>query len=154
MENLKKFYGTYKGLIGEYIFKLSRKFIILTKLTNKERILDYFNEMLNEKQRKFLETYWHSIDALEFKKNKQEIILYEIKTKNAFKNKIYKPKMTKHTHKVYNNAKKLGFVVKLAFVKLHNNWNFDIQELEFNQKYYYIDSPKRFDKEVGSGLKY
>ncbi|MBU2590115.1 MAG: hypothetical protein KKF52_03475 [Nanoarchaeota archaeon] len=148
MENLKLFYGTYKGLIGEYMFRLTRKFIILTKLTDKDRIINYFNEKLKEEQKIFLETYWHSIDALEFKRNEQEIILYEVKTKNAYKNKIFKPKMTLHTHNIYNKAQELGFVVKLILIRLHNNWNFEVEELEFNKEHYQIDSPKRFDKVV------
>ena len=148
MENLKKFYGTYKGLIGEYIFRLTKKSTILTKITDKEKIINYFDEMLNAQQKKFLETYWHSIDALEFKREKQEIILYEIKTRNYHKVNHYKPKMTQHTHEVYNKAKKLGFIVKLIYINLHNNWNFEVEELEFDRRYYFIDSPKRFDKVV------
>lgn len=151
MENLKKFRGTYKGLIGECMFRLTKTAIILTRLAEKRDVLGYYKDFLNEKQKEFLECYWHSIDAIEFNKKEKDVILYEVKTKNAYKNKSFPPKMTEHAHIVYNKAKAIGFIIRLVFIELQNNWNFEIKEMEFKKCYYCIDKPKRFDKKVESG---
>ncbi len=144
MENLKAFYGTYKGMIGECMFRLANEKIILTRFAHKKPIIKKYKKILKKQKARFLKRNWHSIDALEFQQDK--IILYEIKTKNAFKNRFSRPKMTLHSQKVYEQAKILGFEVRLVFVILHNNWQYEIRRLAFKKRYYRIDKPKRFDK--------
>lgn len=156
MYNLKDFYGTYKGLIGECLFKLTRRYLILPKFFNKYRYLKIFEDKLSSEEKDFLEKYWFSIDALEFDytKDPRKIVLFEIKTLNDFYyakihglNRI--PKLTESTCNIYKEALKTGFDVKIAIVWLKNDWNYEINIIDFDKKYYIIDKPKKYDAAHG-----
>ncbi len=144
MYNLKEFYGSFKGIIGEYMFKLTNKRVVLTRFFNKPKYFLIFGKYLTREQNDFLRKNWYSIDAIElFGRNP---ILYEVKTKNKYSTFLpFKPKMTQAAHEIYNHAKELGFIVKIALVELKDNWEYDVSILEFDKKYYCIDKPKTYD---------
>ena len=146
--NLLHFGGTFKGIIGECMFKLANPKITLTAFYPKKRFIGYFSNSLTKEQIKFLNSHWGSIDAIDVKRiqNKNIFVLYEIKTRNRYKKDLhYKPKMTHATHIIYEYAKNLGFNISLVTIWLEHNWNYIIQLSEYNQKNYCIDKPKKYD---------
>ncbi|MEK6816976.1 MAG: hypothetical protein AABY09_05155 [Nanoarchaeota archaeon] len=144
MQNLKRDGGTFKGIIGEYLFKCYNKKAILTRFYSKNKFQLQFTS-LNKSKFNFLMENWYSIDALEF--DKGNIILYEVKTRNKYEKELeFKPKMTFSTHNMYNEAKKNGFIVKMANVWLHDNWDYDVVVEELNESKYCIDKLKQYDK--------
>ncbi len=155
MFDIKKFNGTFKGIIGECMFKLAFPKINLTNFYPSDRFLSYFNKTLTSEQILFLKKHWYSIDAIEVKKEEKEnsceyrFILYEIKTRNRYAKELsFKPKMTRETHVVYHEAEKLGFVCKIATIWLETDWNYSIELQEYNRQFYCIDKPKKYDKKV------
>lgn len=157
MFNVKRFNGTFKGIIGECMFKLAFPKINLTNFYPSFRFLSYFNKILTLEQYTFLKKHWYSIDAIEVKKVEKEnggeywFILYEIKTRNRYTTDLYfKPKMTLETHKVYHEAEKLGFVSKIATIWLETDWNYSIELQEYKSEFYCIDKPKKYDKKVSN----
>jgi len=153
MYNLKRGKGTYKGLIGECLFKLTRRYLIVTKFFNRDKYFEIFKDKLSEEERGFLYKNWFSIDALEFdyNKNPRKVVLFEIKTLNDFYyqkmnglNRI--PKITLNTFNLYNEALKKGFDVKIAIVWLKENWDYNIEITDFNKCKYLIDKSKKYDK--------
>ena len=119
MHNLKKCNGTYKGLIGEFMFKLTRKWAVLTKCWKLEKYLMTFGKYYTPKQLQFIKEYWHSLDCLEicYVKGKKEKRLYEIKTKNEYSREIrFKPKITESSVNLYEEASHIGFSVYFAEV--------------------------------------
>lgn len=150
MYNLKEGKGTYKGLIGECLFKLTRKYLVVTKFFNKNKYFEIFGEKLSIEERNFISQNWFSIDAIEFDytQNPRKIILFEIKTKNKYSNpkSNWEIKMTLATHNMYNQALKIGFDVKVVIVWLLDNWEYDIEIQNFKDNHYYIDKPKKYDR--------
>lgn len=55
MYNLKRGKGTYKGLIGECMFKLTRRYLVVTKFFNKNKYLSIFGEKFSKKEKDFIE---------------------------------------------------------------------------------------------------
>ena len=152
MYNLKDGRGTYKGLIGECLFKLTKKYAVVTKFFNKNKYFQIFGEKFSEKEREFIDRNWFSIDAIDFDyiKNPRKVVLFEIKTKNKYNNPKpnWIPKMTLATHEMYKEALSIGFDVKVATVWLHENWNYEIELLDFASANYCIDKPKKYDKKI------
>ncbi|MBI4919546.1 hypothetical protein HY837_06450 [archaeon] len=149
MYNLRKINGSFKGTIGECMFKMTRKWAILPRFFSKQKYFTIYRRHLTESQLNFIKDNWYSIDAIEviFEKRKKEVILYEVKTKNKYAVDLaFMPKMTLSTHQVYNKAKELGFIVKLAIVELHENWEYTINLMDFSEEKYCIDTPKKYDK--------
>ncbi|MFP4403216.1 MAG: hypothetical protein ACLFPJ_02610 [Candidatus Woesearchaeota archaeon] len=149
MFKLKEAKGTYKGLIGECMFKLTRKYAILNKYWNKRKYFEIFGKYLNDKQINFLNKYWHSLDAIEivFINKTKNVFLYEIKTKNIYNKSLgFKPKITKSSVLLYKKAIELDFKVNLAFVCFYNDWNYSVKIVDFSENNYYIDSKKLYDK--------
>jgi|TARA_B100001971_G_C17941715_1_gene407991 hypothetical protein len=150
MYNFKQGKGTYKGLIGECLFKLTRRYLILTTFFNKNKYLKIFGNKFSEQEKCFINQNWFSIDGIEFdySKTPRKVILFEIKTKNYYLNPKpnWIPKMTLATHNMYNETLKVGLDVKIAIVWLYNNWDYDIEIKDFNQANYCIDKPKRYDR--------
>jgi hypothetical protein len=148
MYNLRKIKGTYKGLIGECMFKHTRKKAILPKYFNKEKYKKIFGKYLSSDQLNFIIKNWYSLDCIEitFESGFKKVYLYEIKTKNQYNKRLsYKLKVTESTVRIYENAKKLGFNVKLGIVKFFDDWNFKIEIKEFAKENYCIDKPKKYD---------
>ena len=144
MYNLKKCGGSFKGIIGECLFKLTNDKVIVTKFFNKSKYLDIFGGYFNEEQKLFLINNWYSIDAIDIFPN---ITLYEIKTRNRYAKPLYfKPKMTLQTHNLYNEAKRLKFNVVMITIWLNEEWDYDVEMQEFDEKNYCIDKSKRYDK--------
>ena len=153
MYNLKRGGGTYKGIIGECMFKLTRRYTILPKFFNKNKYFSIFENKLSQDEKNFINNNWYSLDALEFDytKNPRKIILFEVKTLNDF---YYKkldglnriPTFTSATVNMYKEAEKLGFDVKVAIVWLKDNWDYEVELIDFNKARYIIDSPKKYDK--------
>lgn len=54
--------------------------------------------------------------------------------------------MTDSTSRMYNEAIKIGFDVKVATVWLHDNWDYNIEIVDFNQAKFSIDKSKNYDK--------
>ncbi|MFP4119194.1 MAG: hypothetical protein ACLFTH_04020 [Candidatus Woesearchaeota archaeon] len=138
--------GTFKGTVGELMFKMSDKNIICSRFFSYKKFSYYFYRYFTEEQNKFIKDNWYSFDAL--KVRNKELILYEVKTKNIYRKGelSYRPKMTKSTVNMYTSAKKLGFKVMLAFVKLKTDWQYEIELKEFSEENYCIDKAKKYDK--------
>lgn len=153
MHNLKRGKGTYKGLVGECLFKLTRKYLIVTKFFNKNKYFDIFSNKLSKEEKDFLDKNWFSIDAIEFDylKKPRKIVLFEIKTFNDYgdytiRESNWLPKMTLATSDIYKEALRKGFDVKVAIVWLKENWDYDVEIVDFDKFKYVIDKPKRYDK--------
>ena len=151
MYNLKNGKGTFKGLIGECMLKLTRRNLILTRFFNRTKFFQLFNRNLTTIHKEFLFKNWYSIDALEwdYTGKSKKLILFEIKTENQkfnVKRSWRRPKMTLATHDMYNHALSLGFDVQVATVKLLDDWNYDIQLSDFSKFNYCIDKPKKYDR--------
>jgi len=153
MYNLKRGRGTYKGLIGECLFKLTRRYLIVTNFFNKKKYMRIFGEKLNLEERNFLDKNWFSIDAIEFdySKSPRKVVLFEIKTLNDFYyvklnglNRI--PTLTKNTSEMYREALEKGFDVKVAIIWLKENWDYDVEIIDFNKCKFFIDKSKKYDK--------
>ncbi len=150
MYNLKKGKGTYKGLIGECMFKLTRRYLVLTQFWNKNKYFDTFGDKLSREQKEFIDKNWYSVDGIEFDYSKRppKAMLFEIKTMNKKINP--KPhwinKMTLATHKMYNDAIKIRFDVRIVTVLLLDDWNYEIKITDFSKAKYYIDKPRKYDK--------
>ena len=155
MYNLRVPGGTYKGIIGECMFKLTRRYLILPKFFNKFKYFKIFSDRLSLEEKNFLNKYWFSIDALEFdySKKPRKIVLFEIKTISNPSFCDHKPeemiKMTLATHNIYTEAKSLGFDVKIAIVELLDNWNYEVELVDFDKCNYYVDKPKKYDLPLG-----
>ena len=150
MRNLKECNGAYKSLIGECMFKLAMNYAVINKYWNKTKYIGIFGQYLNREQMEFLNDYWHSIDAIEvnFRIGEKKIILYEIKTKNVYKKKLnFKPKIIHSKVLLYKKAIKLGFEVKLAYICLHNDWNFSIEFFNLSKTDYRIEIPEQYGRE-------
>ncbi len=150
MYNLKEGKGSYKGLIGECLFKLTRKYLVVTKFFNKNKYFGIFGEKFSEQEREFIDKNWFSIDAIEFDytQKPRKVVLFEIKTRNKYAKpkSNWKNKFTLATHNMYNNAESLGFNVKIATVWLLDDWNYNIEIEDFKDATYSIDRPKTYDK--------
>jgi hypothetical protein len=155
MYNLKRGKGTYKGIIGECLFKLTRRYLILTKFFNKNKYFLQFGDRFLEQQIQFLNENWHSIDAIEFiyEKGMRKTTLFEIKTLNDFYfeklngiNRI--PKFTKNTLDMYHLALDKGFDVKVAVIWLKNSWNYDVEIIDFDKCKHIVDDTKLYDKNL------
>jgi len=152
MFNLKTGKGSFKGFIGECMFKLNNRKVIMTTFFNKLKYIDVFGNYFNKEQKTFLLRNWHSFDAIEIVSEKgiTTFVLYEIKTRNHYHNPSwYKPKMTFRTHNLYNQSKLIGFTPKIVHVWLYDNWDYDIKITDFEGRYYCIDKEKKYDYRVG-----
>ncbi len=149
MYNLKTAGGSFKGTIGECLFKIANNDAIVTKFFNKQKYFTIFGNYFTPPQRLFLESNWYSIDAIEIVKGAQSpriINLFEIKTRNKYPYEVkFKPKMTLNTHLLYNQAKELNFQINLATVWLLDNWNYSIEISDFSKENYCLDKPKEYD---------
>jgi hypothetical protein len=124
---------------------------VLPKFFNKTKYFIIFGKYFSPHQIDFMRRNWYSIDAIEisFVNGSKEIILYEIKTKNEYNQKLFfKPKMTLATHHLYNEAKKIGLQVKLATVHFYTNWDYEVTLSEFTESNYCVDKPKLYDKHI------
>ncbi len=149
MYNLKNGRGTFKGLIGECMFKLTNKNLILTRFFAKSKFFQIFGNRLTLDQKRFLMEKWYSLDALEWNYKVNKLQIFEIKTENQkfnVKSSWRKPKMTLATHNLYKHALKLNFQVQIALITLLDNWNYNVKILDFNESNYCIDKPKKYDK--------
>ena len=152
MYNLKEATGTYKGLIGECLFKLTRRYAIITKFFNKKKYFSIFGDRLSEKEKEFIEKNWFSIDGIEFdyRFSPRKIVLFEVKTMNErYSSKPYwLPKITIAEKNMYEEAISLGFSVMVALVNLLDNWNYSVEIKNFEDVKFSIDKPKPYDKGV------
>lgn len=150
MYNLKNCGGSFKGLIGECMFKLTDKYLIITRFFNKTKWLTIFGKYLTKEQLHFVEKYWFSIDAIKISFcTGKKVCLYEIKTRNKYSRPKYfwKQKFTKCTVDLYNDALKKNFEVKIATVWLLDDWNYEIEIQDFKDADYCIDKAKKYDYE-------
>ena len=149
MYNLKTSGGSYKGFAGEIMFKLTRKNAVLTRYWSRQKFMQLFRFRLTDEQTGFLYDNWYSIDCIEVT---DRPTIYEIKTKNEYNTKIpFLQKITKNTVRIYEEAQKIGFNVVSATVFFKENWDYEVEESEFDSHKYYIDKPKRYDKKSQNG---
>lgn len=156
MHNLKAMGGTYKGLIGEYMFKLTRKWAVLNKCWKPDRYLLTFSKYYNTEQINFIRNNWHSLDSLEitYKKGFKENRLYEIKTKNMYRKLMFKKhKITRAALDMYIQAQKMGFSVYLAEVFFLDDWNYHVKIKPFAGDLFFVDEMKKYDKAIFSEKK-
>lgn len=151
MFDLEKMGGSFKGTIAECMFKMTNSRVVITKFFNKEKYFAVFGKYFTFEQKEFLRNNWYSIDGIEIKflEGKRRIILYEVKTKNAYyagKEKWEPIKITTNTYYMYLKSRDLGFEPKLALVWILKDWKFDVKIKEFESVNWYIDKPKMYDK--------
>ncbi|MFA5173982.1 MAG: hypothetical protein WC438_02255 [Candidatus Pacearchaeota archaeon] len=151
MYNLKEGKGTYKGIIGECLFKLTRRYLILTKFFNRVKYLEIFSWFFDEPKITFLKENWYSIDAIELDYKNKKPILFEIKTLNDFYyaklngiNRI--PLFSQSTIDIYKKALDLGFEIKIAKIWLKKDWNYNVEITDFEDTNYIVSKPRRYDK--------
>lgn len=151
MHNLKEQKGTFKGLIGECMFQMTRQYAFLTRFHPKWKFFNAANKYLTHEQKQFIDKKWYSLDSIEirFIDNNPEVFLYEVKTQNRLHNRPYwwKPKITQTTAVIYEQAIKLGFCVKLAVVEFQENWNFAVKILDYTPDHYSVDKLKKYDRD-------
>lgn len=151
MYNLRKVGGSFKGIIGECMFKATRKYAIVTRFFGKTKFMTVFGKYFDSLQKEFLLKNWYSLDVVEidYNSSSKRLIVYEVKTMNKYESGFnFKPKMTLETSKMYNSAKEMGFIVKLVIVHLYDNWDYDIEIKEFDENNYCIDQPKLYDQKA------
>ncbi len=154
MYNLKSRNGTFKGMIGECMFKLTRRYFILCKFFNLKKYLSLFENRFSTEQINFLKENWFSLDGIEFDYSlgKPQAVLTEIKTMNEQINPKanWMPSMSYSSYTIYKKALELGFSVKMAIVWLYDNWDYDIEIKDFKSlipyEDYYIDKNAKYDK--------
>ena len=147
MHNLKKQTGTFKGTIGECMFRIVYNKVIINRFFNKQRCLDYYYNYFTKNQLNFLDTYWSSIDAFEVDEKNKKIILYEIKIRAAeYKNMDYPMRLSPRIAQIYKKAPELSFETKLAIVWFCNNWEYYIEIINFDDGYYYIDHSQNYKR--------
>jgi len=145
MYNLKRCNGTFKGNIGECLFKLTKRNLFLTRFHSKYKVLNIISKFLTREQKDFLNSNWYSIDGIELVND--VLTIYEIKTRNRYKTPLkYKPKTTSYTISLYSKAIKIGFIVKTVFVWLEEDWNFSLEIKDFNSRSFCEDKAKIYDK--------
>ncbi|MBI5389679.1 hypothetical protein HZB01_04865 [Candidatus Woesearchaeota archaeon] len=159
MYNLKKMNGTFKGIIAECLFKLTRQYVVLPFLFSNQKYLSSFRCYFTDEQRAFIIKYWRSIDAIEIKFEKgrhKTVALYEVKLINEYQMRMgLKPKMTLSVHSIFLQARNIGFTTKLIYISLKDDWNYLVEEFDFDSSLYSIDKPKPYDREKNSpGNKY
>ncbi|MFT4312826.1 MAG: hypothetical protein ACMXYA_00290 [Candidatus Woesearchaeota archaeon] len=147
MYNMKKFGGTFKGLIGECLFKFVQKKVYLSSFHNIKHVLRKIEEeySFSTEQKTFISRNYSSIDAIELSKKP---IIYEIKTRNAQHSNQFKINITNNSIKILQDAKKLGFEVRLVEILLHSNWNFDckISDFTYPNHKLRVQFKNRYDK--------
>src|SRR3989344_5592850 len=144
--NLKKMCGTFKGYIGECMFQLSQKGVILPRYFPKDKFFIFFGNYIDEKKKAFIEKNYFSIDGIKIIKSPiPKVLLYEVKTKNKFSSGTYSLKMTSHCQEIYSEALSLGFEVYVAQIWLHGNWFYEVIIEDFGSCDYYIDDNKKYD---------
>lgn len=152
MYNLLNQGGTFKGLIGEAMFKLTRNNAYMTRFHSFEFINYRFNDKLSKEQLEFLKENWYSLDVIEIS-NSGLITLFEVKTQNYLNFKQgYQHKITKNCYYLYSTAKELGFVVKVARVQLMGDWNYRVLIDDLDYVFFNVDRPKKYDKQYRSKL--
>ena len=150
MHNLKSVCGTFKGVIGECLFKAAFPNVILTKFTNKHRFTQNYPFYVSEDKMNFLFDNWHFIDAFGLDSINRTLIIYEIKVKDDYENAndFWKIRMTASTVDIFNKAVAIGVNVKVVTVHLYDDWNFDFDLKDFTESDYCINKPKFWDKKL------
>ncbi len=146
MHNLKRKGGTFKGLAGECMFKLSRGNVLLTRFHSRKKELEWMSKYLTKEQADFLFRYWYSLDALNIEKDEKGMYLchlYEVKMRNDTSWK--KLCITKSSFRLYLEAIKLGFKISQAEVILFHNWNYEVVLSRFDPGSYHISARKIYD---------
>ncbi|MBW3015842.1 hypothetical protein KY330_05450 [Candidatus Woesearchaeota archaeon] len=99
-----------------------------------------FKEISN-KARDFLVNNWLHFDIISI--NKNEITLYEVKTRKRFMHKLrplYRlEKITKPSYDAYMKARRLGITSKLAIVRLKKDWCYSITIKDFEDVKFWVD---------------
>ncbi len=144
MYNLKNLGGTFKGTIGECMFKLTRRNLFLTRFHPKNYVMLYTGNFLNNVQISFLKENYYSVDAIEV--INRNVVLFEIKTRNRYSSPVkYAPKITRATVDLYKKAILFGFNVKTAYIWLENDWEYSVEIKDFDELDFYVDRKKRYD---------
>jgi hypothetical protein len=149
MENLLRYNGTCKGIIAECMFKLMKRYALLTKIMNKYSYVRKYRFFFTDRQKDFLLTHWDSLDAIEINMAHKQLILYEIKAMNAYRTTLaYAQKLSPNARWVYSKAERLGFHIKVATVYFHENWDLEVLLEAYDESDFSIDRPNQIDLKV------
>jgi hypothetical protein len=125
MYNLKEYGGTFKGLAGECMCKVTIKGMFLTRFHPMEFVLRKLEPVLTPRKKAFIEDNWLSFDGIALEDDR--IVLYEVKTRNEEREKEGRSFiLTQNCLKMYTVAERMGFVVRIAKVVLLDNWNYSV----------------------------
>ena len=148
MQNVKSIGGTFKGLIGECLFKVTDDRLTLTRFFGRNKWLELFGERLSESQRNFIFKNWYSLDVVRIPRPGDQACIYEVKTRNRYKRMEphWINKFSARTTILYKEATSLGIQVFVTTVWMEDDWNYSIEIKPFSESEYVVDSPKRYDR--------
>lgn len=148
MFNFRDSNGTFKGLAGECMFKITDKWVNLTRFYGKKRYFETFSKYLKKEQQEFLDKNWYSLDAIKLSFYPKKFTLYEVKTRKKWINPkpYWQASFTQSTVNLYKEAIRLGFEVKIATVWLLENWNYEVELEDFLGAKYYVDNDGTYDR--------
>jgi hypothetical protein len=139
MLSVREFKGSYKGLIGECLFKFKHKYAVLTQLANPDTYLEKRPYTLPKEMIAFLKSNWTRIDAFEVLLNHDMSLLavniFEIKTRNQYKYILpghVELRVSPEVDKAMKSAKEYGIGAYLAKVMLFDDWRFDVEIISYD----------------------
>lgn len=140
------------GEIGEIIAKHHILKSVKTSETYVEAFIQKYDYTLKSEEKDFLKNHWKNIDLVRIN-HKQELEIFEIKSKKYFYGKLklpflfHKDKITKYSLEAYQKAKDLGIKTYLVQITLFENWRYGLLIKDFNFKNIWIDKrDKLFNK--------
>jgi len=157
--NLKKEKGIIKADIGESIVKNKIGFVHRTRELP-HSWLDKTSFEIPEQIRNFLIKNWNTLDLFKFIMENDKVTnleLYEVKTRAYYDEKwekenrmrFHKPTITNNALNTYVEALNLGFRVKVAEVRLLDDWDYELFLSNFDSKQFQISdggSPRFWKK--------
>jgi hypothetical protein len=141
MNSLKKASGTFKGLIGECMYRIENPRIILTHFQPKELAIRQLREIYDDKQIAFIFANWDTIDAIAT----NETTVYEIKTRCGDYGK-YKLRVMANCHNTLKKAARIGITPKLIKVIFEEDWLFRVEETDYLDEHLEVIVPKKYNK--------
>jgi hypothetical protein len=147
MYNLKQYGGTFKGLAGECMCKVTIKDMYLTRFHPIEFVLRKLESALTPRKEAFIVENWLSFDGIQLENG--QIVLYEVKTRNLERELQGRPFiLTQNCLRMYTIAERMGFVVRIAKVVLLDDWNYTVSmhSLKDTLKKTWVERNGNYDK--------
>ncbi len=155
--NLKKERGSIKGDIGEVLVKNKLLYLHRTRELS-PTWLETRIYKIPQKIKEFLLKHWYTIDLFKFI-NENNVVktleLYEVKVRGYYNKrwedsnrwKFYKSTISTNALKAYKEAQEIGFNVKIAEVRLYDDWECEILYYDFKPEEFYIsDGNSKYSK--------